>query len=150
MAKKRSKVFEVGDTPYGLGLFTVEKIKKGALLGRVTGEIFDDPDYQSDYCIDLGQDHSLEPAEPFRFLNHSCEPNCVLVLEESSSGRPAKSRVFVETLRKIQPGEQLTIDYGWPADGAIPCGCGTASCRGWIVDIEEADQIPAHVQALAQ
>jgi hypothetical protein len=40
-------------------------------------------------------------------------------------------------LRTIEPGEELTIDYAWPAEAAIPCACGAAGCRCWIVAAEE-------------
>ena len=37
----------------------------------------------------------------------------------------------------IRSGEELTIDYAWSADWAIPCGCESRVCRGWIVAIED-------------
>lgn len=140
-------LFEVGQTGYGQGLFAAKTIRKGKTLGRVTGHVFCDPEYESNYCIDLGQGYSLEPREPFRLMNHSCDPNCELVMEEDSSRQPRLSIVLVETLRRIHCGEQITIDYGWPAEGAIPCACGSESCRGWIVDPIEADLIPPDFQA---
>ena len=86
--------------------------------------------------MELGE-RTLEPAAPFRFLNHSCQPNCALVLdeeeEEAEDGTPAGASLWLEVLREIPAGEQLTIDYGWPAESAIPCKCGAARCRGWIV-----------------
>jgi hypothetical protein len=51
-------------------------------------------------------------------------------------------RVAVETLRSIVAGEELTIDYGWPAEQAIPCGCGAEDCRGWVVAEEELHRLP--------
>lgn len=104
----------------------------------VTGEVIDDEHYSSSYCIDLGDTFSLEPGEPFRYLNHSCEPNCCLVyLEEDEP--PAE--IWLETIRPIAAGDQLTIDYAWPANAAIPCGCGARRCRGWIVDPAELKQL---------
>jgi len=28
------------------------------------------------YCMDIGNGRVLEPHAPFRYVNHSCEPNC--------------------------------------------------------------------------
>jgi SET domain-containing protein len=43
----------------------------------------------------------------------------------------------MQTIRPINAGEELLIDYCWPADAAIPCRCGALGCRGWIVDPAE-------------
>ncbi len=44
------------------------------------------------------------------------------------------AEIWVESIRDILPGEELTIDYAWPADRAMRCLCGSRNCRGWIVD----------------
>ncbi|MEM9411199.1 MAG: hypothetical protein AAGA30_08805, partial [Planctomycetota bacterium] len=49
--------------------------------------------------------------------------------------------LFVVALRSIQPGEELTIAYNWPADSAIECHCESENCVGWIVCESEIDQI---------
>jgi SET domain-containing protein len=37
------------------------------------------------------------------------------------------------SLRDIQPGEELTIDYHFDKDvEKVPCACGTRKCRGTI------------------
>jgi hypothetical protein len=48
--------------------------------------------------------------------------------------------VWLQTLRPIATGEELTIDYCWPASSAIPCACPTSKCRGWIVNHEELER----------
>lgn len=85
--------------------------------------------------MDLGGGLSLDPSPPFRYLNHSCSPNCMLVLlqVEYDDGTPTEGEIWLEALRDIHPGEELTIDYGWPAESAMPCDCGSPNCRGWIV-----------------
>jgi hypothetical protein len=52
--------------------------------------------------------------------------------EDNSDGE-----LWVEAVRDIMPGEELTIDYAWPADREEKCLCGTPNCRGWIVDPAE-------------
>ncbi|HZZ71813.1 MAG TPA: SET domain-containing protein-lysine N-methyltransferase [Pirellulales bacterium] len=120
----------------GQGVFASRKIRRNQTIGRIAGEIIEDPQEHSSYCMDLGDDRILEPAAPFRFLNHSCEPNAEITYWETADGRPVEA-LYLVALRTIQPGEELTIDYGWPADHAIPCRCGSAGCRGWVVCAEE-------------
>ena len=56
---------------------------------------------------------------------------------------PVKDRrVMLEALSAIKKGDELTIDYEWPADSAIKCGCGTKNCRGWVVDKAELHLLP--------
>lgn len=127
-----------GEAKYGTGLFATQPFKAGDEIGDVTGERFHDPDYSSDYCIDLGDDMALEPGEPFRYMNHSCEPNCKLfVIHDDDFALIHERRVVVEALVGIPAGTELTIDYEWPATSTIPCGCGAATCRGWIVAPDE-------------
>ena len=68
-----------------------------------------------------------------RFFNHSCDPNC--------QSRIVKGRVYLETIRDIEPGEELTYDYEIPREGEsdevarekYPCFCGAATCRGTLL-----------------
>ena len=74
-------------------------------------------------------------------LNHSCDPNCQAVIEESASGNPRKDRVLIEAIRNIKPGEELTYDYGITLD--VPhtarlkklwrCLCGSPKCSGTLL-----------------
>ncbi|MDR3233466.1 MAG: SET domain-containing protein-lysine N-methyltransferase [Planctomycetaceae bacterium] len=69
----------IGKTSYGLGVFAFAFMPQGTPIARVAGHIVSDPNYGSDYCIGAGEGKVLEPAPPFCYLNHSCEPNCQLV-----------------------------------------------------------------------
>ncbi len=61
----------------------------------------------------------------FRYINHSCEPNTYI--------RIFRQHVEFYALRRIQPGEELTVDYGESHhEGRLRCRCGTVSCRGGI------------------
>ncbi len=128
----------VGPADYGLGVFCSRAFRDHQLIGPIRGTVMEAPDYESDYCMELGN-LALEPAPPFCYLNHSCHPNCELVEMdvEYADGTSGGARLFLETLTEIAPGEQMTIDYHWPAEAAIPCGCGCADCRGWIVAAEQ-------------
>ena len=79
-------------------------------------------------------------ATTARFINHSCNPNCETVIENS--------RVFIEAIRRIKPGEELGYDYQltWestddPAELALyACRCGAKQCRGTMLDTEPLDK----------
>lgn len=134
---KKTPAVKPGPAKHGMGLFAAKRFRPGQAIGEITGELLDDPNYGSNYCIDLGDDYSLEPGEPFRFLNHCCEPNSKLYLVYEDGDPIEKRKVILEALRNIQPGTELTIDYEWPADSAIKCGCEADNCRGWICDPDE-------------
>ena len=105
-------------------------------IAQVEGKRIDDPNYGSDYCVDMGGSMSLEPSPPFRYLNHSCDANCELVVFKGE-----EDSLFLVALRDIQPDDPLTIDYEWPADSPIPCGCNSSNCRGWVVAARETKKL---------
>lgn len=65
-----------------------------------------------------------------RFINHSCDPNCEVILTD---GRP-----LVEAIRALERGEELSYDYNLTREPEDPpeielvfaCRCRAASCRG--------------------
>lgn len=134
--KRKSKV-KVGAAAHGRGVYAQVALAEDVVVGRVRGEVTDDLYEDPDYSMDVGCDMVLIPKAPFRYLNHSCEPNCELFSWEEDYERDEPRPLHVGTLRAIAVGEELTIDYAWPADSAIECGCGSESCRGWIVDQSE-------------
>lgn len=126
-------------THVGNGVFATRPYRKDQVIGQMTGSVITDDNYDPDYVVDLGKAGVLEPAPPFRFLNHSCQPNAALIEYDAEPGD--NPTMWVEALRAIQPGAQITIDYGWPADSAIPCLCGAAKCRGWVVAESELPKV---------
>ena len=74
-----------------------------------------------------------------RFINHSCNPNCETVIEDG--------RVYIESIRRIRPGEELGYDYQltWestddPVELSLyACKCGAKQCRGTMLDREPLD-----------
>lgn len=131
-------ILSVRATPAGKGVFAKRQFRKGQAVGEMTGKLIADDDYDPDYVVDMGDLGVLEPNAPFRFLNHCCEPNCELV-EWETEGDDAP-QLWVQALRTVRDTDQLTIDYGWPAEAAIPCLCGSAQCRGWVVDAEQVEK----------
>jgi SET domain-containing protein len=64
-----------------------------------------------------------------RWLNHACTPNCETLEEDG--------RIFIYTLRPVDSGEELFIDYLLVIDDAgdeearaqYECACGSPGCR---------------------
>jgi hypothetical protein len=130
-------------SPNGLGVFSIRPFAAEELIGPIRGAVIDDPVYQSDYCMEVGEHSAMEPDSPFRFVNHSCQPNCgLLELEPASDDQiTGVGELWLKALCDIPRGEQLTIDYAWPAWAAVPCRCGCPDCREWIVAADDLAQI---------
>jgi SET domain-containing protein len=85
-------------------------------------------DADEDLYIDAGVN-----GNSARWINHSCDPNCETVQE----GR----RVFIETIHRIRPGEEIVYDYLITLDGPHDagakklwlCRCGAKNCRGTML-----------------
>ena len=135
----RGDSVRIGETLVGQGVFTERSYPADAVIGEITGELVTDHPSGSSYSFEIDDRTQLEPNAPFRYLNHSCEPNCEFdwFADDGINGDVAP--LYLIALRDIRPGEELTIDYNWPATSAIPCQCVAASCRGWIVALDELE-----------
>ncbi len=89
-----------------------------------------------DYIIDANRQ-----GNSARFINHSCDPNCEATIVESKDGDRARDRIFIETLRPIDKGEELTYDYGIKLEvrhtarlkQVWACRCGSPLCTGTML-----------------
>jgi len=149
---KNVTVFDAGIK--GRGLKVREDIKASDLIIEYTGvaikrsfldELFHR--YRSErmlYIMALDNDVYIDARKRggvARYINHSCEPNCVVNRWKVRG----ISRAGVFALRDIQAGEELAFDYKWKRKrGRAPtkCHCGTPSCRGtleegWAKSVEE-------------
>ncbi len=84
----------------------------------------------NEYLFCLDEHHDLDGNvdwNPARFINHSCSPNC--------EAECADGRIWILALRDIQPGEELTFNYGYDLVDyqEHPCRCGAPHCVGYIV-----------------
>lgn len=133
----------VEETHVGKGVFVLRDYPATAVVGEITGEISDGSDCSSEYTFDFENGLQLEPDEPFKYVNHSCDPNCEFqILEEAGpNDEPGPRRLYLIALRTIRSGEELTISYNWPASCAIECHCNSPNCVGWIVCETELDQV---------
>ena len=59
------------------------------------------------------------------YINHSCEPNL--------TSKIVKGHILYVSLRDIDEGEELTIDYRFDKHvERVACKCGSGRCRGTI------------------
>jgi uncharacterized protein len=140
--------FEVRPSPIqGLGAFATRFLPEGTRLIEYAGERITPaqadarhPDLPGErhhtflFAIDdaVVVDASVNGNEA-RFLNHSCEPNCDVVVDGG--------RLWIETIRDVAPGEELTYEYGLvlrerhtpAAKRRFPCACGAPGCRGTML-----------------
>lgn len=63
-----------------------------------------------------------------RFINHSCEPNCILVPKIVAGF----TRIAIISIKDIEPGEFFSFDYHFETGQAecFACRCGANNCRG--------------------
>jgi len=148
LTPEKKEFVEVRDTNIGKGLFAVRAYPAQAIIGEIRGDLIRSKNYGSSYAFEYDDGVMLEPLEPFRFVNHCCEPNCEFDLVEDPTEsdvvtlvqRP-KGRLYLISLRPIEKGEQFSIDYNWSAKHAIRCECGAVNCRGWVAAEEEIPNV---------
>jgi SET domain-containing protein len=147
-ATKGNKYFELRRSGIqGRGAFATRPIKRGTRIIEYTGERISPEEADRRYDDEgMGRHHTflfsidtktcIDAAvggNEARFINHSCAPNCEAIDE--------KKRIYIEAIRDIAPGEELTYDYAYERDGTedeageklYVCKCGAPTCRGTIL-----------------
>jgi SET domain-containing protein len=127
-ARHQPGPFRVGRSRTGLGLFAVEPIRKGKFIIEYRGRRLlwkDVEDINNKYLFDLNTRWALDGSprsNTARYINHSCKPNAV------PYGVGGKIKIYAK--RTIQPGEEITYDYGKEYFDEIlaPIGCKCAAC----------------------
>ena len=140
---------------HGYGVVTTRAFRSGELICYGDGVYYEaDADFDDTYALILPSDDDNDRmvfwdlADQTRWFNHACDPNT----EVSSRWdfEAETMRAWWTALRDIPVGEEITYDYGFAAEVAEPCHCGSPRCRGLIVDEDPAVQakLPAHLRAL--
>ena len=139
---------------HGNGVFATEAIAKGERIIRYKGFLRSHDDVDNAYgdleedghtfLFTLNDDYVIDAnveGNVARWINHSCAPNCEALVEEDAKGRPEKDRIYIEALRDISRGEELTYNYGIRlAERHTPrlkklwgCRCGQPGCTGTLL-----------------
>ena len=146
MSKNKYYVIQQSQT-HGKGAFATRKIRSGTRIAEYTGEIISDEEADRRYPDDenvphhtflfaVGWGKTIDAAVnggDARYINHSCDPNC--------EAHMVNRRIFIDSIKTIQPGEELFYDYQYARTGEsdaeakrlFPCWCGSANCRGTIM-----------------
>jgi hypothetical protein len=97
---------------------------------------------RSRHSMQVAADTHILPDGVTVLFNHSCEPNCGVVI------RAGEKRLEVRALKPIAAGEELTFDYDtfeYEVEHLkSPCLCGAAKCRGRVAGYKH---LPADVKA---
>jgi hypothetical protein len=129
----------------GWGLVVGSNAMKGTLLQEYVGEVIDEKTKEKrlgDWAIEHPNDPNfyvmaLKPgwfidardeANLSRFINHSCEPTCILL--PINVGGHMRNGIFA--LRDLVEGEFLSYDYQFDTrqGDRFACRCGSPRCRG--------------------
>jgi len=116
----------------GLGLFATQEIRKRARIAEYKGpllsakEAIRSENRGNKYLLEINSRWTIDGTprrNVARYANHSCNPNAELY----QSGL----QMFIRTLRRIKPGEEITYHYGMDylrnVIGISNCRCGR--CR---------------------
>ncbi|MEO8590027.1 MAG: SET domain-containing protein-lysine N-methyltransferase [Flavobacteriales bacterium] len=143
---------------HGNGVFATEAIKKGEPVVQYKGKLITHAEADAQRHADVDTGHTFlftlnehwiidanEGGNVARWINQSCEPNCIPYVHEHPSGDPRKDKVIIEALRAIKPGEEITYDYGLVFDEVYTkkllqtwaCRCGSPKCRGTMLKPKE-------------
>jgi uncharacterized protein len=136
---------------HGRGVFARRKIPKGRAIIPYRGKLIthaeadaQGPDDGHTFLFILNDDYVIDATRggnEARWINHSCNPNCIAYLIESRAKNPKWDKVVIESLRDIAPGEELSYDYRIEADdpdNALErslwvCRCGAKNCTGTML-----------------
>jgi hypothetical protein len=115
-------------TIHGKGIFTNREIQSGETFYIVpTDKICH---YPKSKCAFVGNNVWIDDETVLNYVNHSCSPNASL---DISNKQPK-----LVSLRRINKGEEITVDYNKTEKGGkrVPCTCGSKNCRGYFLRIE--------------
>jgi SET domain-containing protein len=108
-----ARPFRIGRSRTGLGLFATKPIKRRVRLAEYKGPRLATEDAEkaeargNRYLFEVNSRWTIDGkgrSNVARYFNHSCKPNTDVTIRDG--------RVFIFTLRAIEPGEELTYNYG--------------------------------------
>ncbi len=155
MARKKTRKIERRKSDiHGNGVFATEAIAKGEQVIRYKGFLRSHADVDNQYggleenghtfLFTLNDEYVIDAnveGNIGRWINHSCAPNCEAVLYKDEKGRKHKDKIYIEAIRDIAAGEELSYNYGIvldePHTPALKklwgCRCGNENCTGTLL-----------------
>ena len=149
-AARPKRAYAVRNSPiHGRGVFATRTIPKGMDIVEYRGRRIsvDEADNLPDsdprnpfhtFLFELNDGRVIDAGvrgNAARWINHSCQPNCVPYEDD-------EGHVFIEAKRVIRAGEELSYDYRLNVPGRrsarmlanYACRCGAPRCRGSMLD----------------
>ncbi len=105
--------FRLGRSRTGFGLFATRPIKRRVRLAEYKGPRITTKEAEkaekagNRYLFEVNSRWTIDGtprSNIARYFNHSCNPNADVTIRQG--------RVFIYTLRRIEPGEEIVYDYG--------------------------------------
>jgi uncharacterized protein len=117
----------------GHGVFAAEMIPPRLKIGEIRGEAISCAEgrrraasLQRIMIVEVSPRTAIDASkstDPMRFTNHSCQANARLAI--------VAGRIEFFALRAIEPGEEITVNYGETHhEGRLRCRCGAPNCIG--------------------
>jgi len=139
---------------HGRGIFVAVDLPAGSKLIRYRGQVIThaQADRLYDDSLDTGHTFLFTLNDKYiidanvggnsaRWINHSCDPNCEAGIYVNIDGNEREDQVWIESLRPVKKGEELTYNYGIVLE--VPhtkrlkqvwgCRCGSAKCTGTML-----------------
>jgi uncharacterized protein len=107
------RVFRIGRSTTGLGMFAVKPIKRRAHIVAYRGPLLTEEEAirrearDSRYLFILNSKWTIDGSPRWnlaRYVNHSCWPNAEPITRNRG--------IVIVALRRIEPEEEITYDYG--------------------------------------
>ena len=127
-----AKVFRIGRSSAGLGLFATRPIAKQRYIVTYSGERIATAEATrreqrgAKYMFEIDSRWTIDGSSRRnlgRYANHSCRPNAEAVLR--------RGKIVLVAVRDIAPGDEITYDYGEDYFELFikPVGCRCAACK---------------------
>lgn len=119
----------------GFGVFAVDAVPARRKIGEIRGESISVAEARRRAAglarimiVEVSARRAIDASrstDPMRFTNHACQPNARLTVRDG--------RIEFYAVRAIEPGEEITVDYGETHHGGtLRCRCGTPGCARWL------------------
>jgi SET domain-containing protein len=127
------KLFRVGRSRTGLGLFATTLIAKGVAIVQYKGRRLPTREARKrerrsghKYMFELNNRWSIDGSSRgnlARYVNHACRPNAEFEL--------VKGKLVLRSCKELAPGDEITCDYGTDYFDLFiaPIGCRCATCN---------------------
>ena len=107
------KLFRVGRSRTGLGLFAVTEIRKGRIITeyrgrRISNQLAESREkYGARYMFELNKKWTVDGSPRWnlaRYANHACRPNAEADI--------VRGKILLRAIKRINPDDEITYDYG--------------------------------------